>query len=353
MKKIDNLLIVKLSSIGDVLMNIPIVDGIKKTNKNINLGWVVEDKAAEILKNYKKIDKLYILNKTKIDKYIKNMNFIKLYKYIKNFTDEIKKDNWSNSFDLQWVFRSSIIPWLSSIENRYGCVENGLHKIFINNNYIVNHDIMPKHVIKKNFQLAKDFGFIKEKLSPNCFIPLSNNLKKWANKEIDKFGSNFIKIGIAPFTKWKSKSWPLKKYIKLIKNLIKNDNYLIFIFGGKEDINRVERITKIKSNQILNYTGEISLNKFSALCKKMDLFISGDSFPMHVASFHDLKQIVFFGPTSFKKTGPLNKNSILIRKNYDCSPCYSKKCILEKNKYKCMKDISIKEVLDNIKKMIN
>jgi len=347
MKSIDNLLIVKLSSLGDVLMNIPVVEGIKRSQKNINIGWAVEDMAADILKNYKTIDRLYILDKTRLDKNYKNYKFKKVYQQFKSFIKEISSDNWTNSLDLQWLFRSSLIPFLAGIKNRYGCVRTGLHQIFVNNNYKFKDRNYPEHVIDKNFQIMKDMGFIEESIQPEIFYPLSKELKEWGKKQIENYDSS-LNIGIAPFSRWKSKNWSLRKYKKLIDLLIKELDCTVFIFGGKENKFEAKSNFDFDNNRIVSFVGNTNLNQFATLAKNMDLFISGDSFPMHVASFLKLNQIAVFGPTSYKKTGPINNKAKILKKDYDCITCFSKKCPLNKNKYKCMNDITVSEMKNKI-----
>ncbi|TYB31178.1 MAG: glycosyltransferase family 9 protein [Candidatus Mcinerneyibacterium aminivorans] len=354
MKNIDNLLIVKLSSMGDVLMNIPVVEGIKKSQNDVRLGWVVEDKASDLLKHYKSIDKLYVFNKTQVESYYRNFNYVALYRYIKKFIKKIRKDSWTNSLDLQWVFRSSIIPWLAGIRNRYGCIGNGLHKIFISNNYKLNHSKLPAHVIRKNFRIVQKMGFINKKLTPNCFFPLSGGLKNWAGKKVKAY-DGYFKIGIAPFSKWNTKNWSVNKYNNLIEKTVKKEEYAVFLFGGEEDRIKVNKMLGIENKRVVDFTGKINLNEFAALAFEMDLFISGDSFPMHVASFLNIPQIAIFGPTSPKKTGPLNKKAHIIQRNFDCIPCFSKTCLLEKNKHKCLENISeneMMEIIENIKKSL-
>src|SRR6056297_1892469 len=134
-------LIIKLSSIGDVFMNIAVVEQIKKSYPEVKLGWVVEKKSSNILKNYSSLDKLYILDKEKIDK-------------------------WQIAIDLQWLFRSSFIPFMAGIPERYGCVTNGLHSIFLNKNRKIDHANYPRNVIKKNTKILTEFGFIKKNINP-------------------------------------------------------------------------------------------------------------------------------------------------------------------------------------------
>jgi len=352
MKKLDNLLIVKLSSLGDVLMNIPVVEGIEKSHENIKIGWVVEDRASDILKNYNTIDKLYILDKTKLDKNFNNHKFRTVYKQIREFIKKINKEEWTNSLDLQWLFRSSLIPFIAGIKNRYGCVRSGLQQFFVNNNYKFDDKNYPDHVIKKNFQIMKDIGFIKENIKPEIFFPLNEELKKWGEKRVEKFESN-TKIGLAPFSKWKSKNWPIEKYKKLADQLVESSNCSVFVFGGKENKEKAEKWFDFENKNIVNFVGNTSLNQFASIAKNMNVFMSGDSFPMHVAAFLNLNQIAIFGPTSFKKTGPVNSKAKIIQKEYECIPCFSKKCPLNNDKYRCLRNIKISKIKSLILNMIN
>ncbi|HMA68715.1 MAG TPA: glycosyltransferase family 9 protein [Candidatus Mcinerneyibacterium sp.] len=335
-------LIIKLSSIGDVFMNIAVVEQIKKSYPEVKLGWVVEKKSSNILKNYSSLDKLYILDKEKIDKLYERKKFIKLFKYIKKFIKNIKKDKWQIAIDLQWLFRSSFIPFMAGIPERYGCVTNGLHSIFLNKNRKIDHANYPRNVIKKNTKILTEFGFIKKNINPELFFPQSKEERKWAKKEINKYSGKYF-IGIAPLSKWETKNWGLKNYEKLQEMIKENMDCDIFVFGGKSDKNDIRKITD-KWDNVHDYSARISLNKFAAMLKYMDVFVSGDSSPMHIAASKNIMQIALFGPTSPDRTGPFNKKAVIIQKQYNCIPCFKKKCPLKTSKRKCMLDIKPEEI---------
>ena len=82
----------------------------------------------------------------------------------------------------------------------------------------------------------------------------------------------------------------------------------------------------------------------------LDLFITGDSGPMHLAASFQVPTVTIFGPTRDKETSQwMNQKSIIVKKNLDCQPCMKRTCPLKH--HKCMKQIKAKDVLNAIESL--
>ena len=83
----------------------------------------------------------------------------------------------------------------------------------------------------------------------------------------------------------------------------------------------------------------------------LNIFITGDSGPMHIAASLQIPTISLFGPTNSIETSQWkNPNSMILKKNLDCQPCMKKKCPLDH--HNCMKLIEADQVIDSISKVI-
>ena len=172
-------------------------------------------------------------------------------------------------------------------------------------------------------------------------------------------------IGIVPGAaeSAKSRMWPKEKYIELCRELIKKDFVPMFI-GAEGEIELNNSIIKeIDETKVIDTTGKISLKELFCLIREIDLLITNDTGPLHIASAQGTKTIGLFGPNTPIRFGPYGKDSIAIYKPETCefSPCinvhkgkvpdclYSQKS----NDYqKCMKAISVKEVMGAVKETL-
>ena len=196
----------------------------------------------------------------------------------------------------------------------------------------------------------------------NDFINKSLNLSLSAddlkiylkNKNIEK--DNKPLMGINPGATYGSaKRWYPKEFAKIAISL--KDKYNIVIFGGPAEIDIAEDIAKeLDINNIKNYkniAGTTSIPELLEGISNLDLFITGDSGPMHVAAAFKVPSICIFGPTKDIETAQWhNPKSLIVKKNYDCMPCMKRECPLtgEQN-HQCMKNIKAEDIIKAIKEL--
>jgi heptosyltransferase-2 len=160
-------------------------------------------------------------------------------------------------------------------------------------------------------------------------------------------------LGINPGASYGSaKRWYPEKFAKVATEL--SDQYEIVIFGGPAEVDMAGDIEKelIKA-KVTNYSNIAGKTSIRELCEKiggLDLFITGDSGPMHVAAAFKVPTIAIFGPTKDKETSQwMNPQGKIIKREMDCAPCMKRTCPLKH--HECMKLIEAEDVLQKIKEI--
>ncbi|RZV15731.1 glycosyltransferase family 9 protein [Aliarcobacter butzleri] len=160
-------------------------------------------------------------------------------------------------------------------------------------------------------------------------------------------------LGINPGATYGSaKRWYPEEFAKIAIEMSKK--YDIVIFGGPAETNIAKDIeTKLVSKGITNYQNLAGKTTIPELIEKiagLDLFITNDSGPMHIAAAYKVKTIAIFGPTKFTETNQWNNpNGEIVTKNLDCAPCMKRVCPLKH--HNCMKNITAADVLNVIVKL--
>ncbi|KLE05000.1 ADP-heptose--LPS heptosyltransferase [Aliarcobacter butzleri L353] len=160
-------------------------------------------------------------------------------------------------------------------------------------------------------------------------------------------------LGINPGATYGSaKRWYPEEFAKIAIEMSKK--YDIVIFGGPAETNIAKDIeTELVSKGITNYQNLAGKTTIPELIEKiagLDLFITNDSGPMHIAAAYKVKTIAIFGPTKFTETNQWNNpNGEIVTKNLDCAPCMKRVCPLKH--HNCMKDITATDVLNVIIKL--
>jgi heptosyltransferase II len=293
--------------LGDSVMTTPAIENIIKYYSNIEITIIGPYSSIEIIKNHPKVVKTIIL-----DSKSKSL-FISLTK--------------NDVFDVFFTFRGSLRAKFLKFRVK------ALKKYQFNyKNYPNRH------------QVEKYVDFINQSLSSN--YP-AGNLINYINKSNNK---NSRILGINPGASYGSaKRWYPDQFAKVAIAL--SDKFDIMIFGGIGEKNFAQQIEKhLLSNHIYNFqnlAGKTSISELTYYISNLDIFVTGDSGPMHLAASLEIPTIAIFGPTDSIETSQWkNSKSVIIKKNLDCQPCMKRTCPLKH--HNCMKLINAQEVIDSI-----
>ena len=317
-----NILIIHTAFIGDIVLSTALVSKVKEKYPDSNIYYLTTPLGKEILKNNPKIKEVIVYDKRGKDKGFGA--FI-------SFVRRIRKLKIDICLTPHRYLRSSVLSLLSGAKIRVGYDIANLSFVF---NKKIKYD-KTKHEVEKLLSFVDDdtkrfelemYPNEKDKLKIDTLV---KNLSE--NKKI---------ILIAPGSKWFTKKWPEEYFKILIQNLIKRDDLLVVITGGKEE----KEIELDLNSKVLDLRGEISLLELSELTKRASLVVSNDSAPIHITSaFPNTRIIGIFGPT-VKEFGffPWSKNSKVFEINgLYCRPCaiHGGNSCPEKH-FRCMREIT-------------
>ena len=159
-------------------------------------------------------------------------------------------------------------------------------------------------------------------------------------------------VGIHPGAFFgESKTWPLEHFKTLIHRLVDSGVGQVFILGGPDEVELTGQLNAMSGGRAVNLAGKDTLETLPALLSRLDVFISGDTGPLHVAALVKTPTIALFGPTDYRRTGPRGPRSRVIHKALDCSPCFARTCPL--GHHDCMKRITPEEVASEVVELLN
>ena len=162
-------------------------------------------------------------------------------------------------------------------------------------------------------------------------------------------------LGINPGATYGSaKRWYPEKFAEVALALA--DRFDIVIFGGPgeadiaADIERTIRKKGVKN--ITNLAGKTTIPELCSAIGGLNLFLTGDSGPMHIAAADGVPTVALFGPTKWRETSQWqNPHSRIVRHDLDCAPCMKRTCPLKH--HECMKGIQAVEVLDAVEELLS
>jgi heptosyltransferase-2 len=176
-----------------------------------------------------------------------------------------------------------------------------------------------------------------------------NSLKEKSNLTRKKLPM----LGINPGASYgSSKRWYPEEFANVAAKL--SSEYDITILGGPNEIDISMDIQKLLVKKgVTNYqnlAGNINISELIHHISNLDLFVTGDSGPMHIAASYQVPTVSIFGPTRDNETSQwLNRKSIIVKKNLDCQPCMKRVCPLKH--HNCMKLIKAKDILVEVESL--
>lgn len=330
-----NILIVKLSAIGDVIHTLPSLAVLRRLYPDAHITWVVEEAAADLVKNHPYLDAVLISRRKSWSKDIQKGKILKPLFDMRSLIKELRQRRYDLVIDFHGLFKSSIIVFLSKGKRKLGYDSlQELSGLFLNEK--ISED-MNKHAVDRYLDFPRYLGAKIDNVE--FILPQNNDAEAKVRLLMSKYKLDDKKfIAINPVAYWKTKLWDNKKFAHLA-DLANSKLKMKVVFTGSEK-EFIEGITSRMTTEGINLGGQTSLLDLSYLYKKAQMVITTDSGPMHLAAAMGTPVIALFGPTNPVRTGPYGKGHTIIKADLPCSPCFSKKCSTRK----CMKDILPEQV---------
>ena len=320
------ILVIRMSSFGDVILTTPVLTQLREKYPNAVIDFIVLDKFKEAIRGNKNIDNLIIFEK---DKY-KGLSGI--YKFSKKLGD------YDLIIDLHAKMRSLMISKLVKgrvLRYKKRALWKSLLVKWKLIKYSVDHTI-----VKSYFKPLESLG-LKYRGEELGFDFEAKDLEKV--KEYEEF------VVFAPGASKETKKWTKENFSKLGKLINDKFNKKIILIGGKNEWEELEEIRKNSGEFCINLGGKLSLKESGALLSKADFVVTNDSGPFHMARGVKTRSFVVFGPTD-PNMFEYDNNSILLFGNEPCSPCslHGDK-ICPKGHFNCMKNLTAEKVFEIIK----
>lgn len=157
-------------------------------------------------------------------------------------------------------------------------------------------------------------------------------------------------LGINPGATYGSaKRWYPEKFAEVARAYA--NHYEIVIFGGPNEVEMANDIeSRLEGVNVTNLAGKTTVEELCSKIGGLDLFITNDSGPMHIAAAYQVPTVAIFGPTNHTETSQwINEKSSIVRHNMECSPCMKRECPL--GHHECMKNITAQEVIEAVKSL--
>jgi heptosyltransferase-1 len=336
-----NILIVKLSAIGDVIHTLPALAALRKIYPGAHITWVVEEASSDLVMDHPYLDHVIVSHRKQWMDDLRHGRIGAPFRDMNAFMRDLRSRPYDLVIDFHGLFKSAVIVFLSAGTRKLGYDSmQELSGLFLNEK--IPED-MNKHAVDRYLDFPRYLG--ADVGEAGFLIPISEANRGRVEELLraNAIDSNDPFVAVNPVALWNTKLWQDEKFARLCDRITEELSFRIVLTGSnREDLARIQSLMKSSS---INLGGKTTLRDLAYLYRRSSLLITTDSGPMHIAAAMGTPVVALFGPTDPTRTGPYGKGHMVIRKALSCSPCFLKEC----NSMQCMHDITVEEVFQSVK----
>jgi heptosyltransferase I len=334
------ILILKPSSLGDVIQALPVLRLLKLHFPQSEIFWWIDSALAPLLEEDPDLAGVVRFERKR---WGKPQHWPEMLRSIRS----LRAQKFDLVIDLQCLLRSAIFAWLARGKFLIGLDEvregaRGFYDLAVPRKTFHTHAVdwylaalpplgVPVH---KNFKWLPD----RPQISADVKSKWKTDGAKW--------------IALQPGARWKNKRWPANYFAELVSQLAqKFPDTRFAVLGSNEDKPLGEIISRAAPEKVLNLCGGTSLPEMIEWIRLCDLLVTNDTGPMHAAAALGKPLVALFGPTEPRRTGPYGQLQNVLRLGLPCSPCLKSFCTW-KNPDECLNAISPAAVFERAGKLL-
>ena len=309
------ILVVKLSSLGDLVQALPTVHVLKQ-QLQAEVHWAAQTEYVPFVRTFSDVDRAIAFPRKNVTR------------RAHGFLRDLRRDRYELVVDLQGLLKSALVTRLARANRRIGpSFHREGSRLFYDE--VAGLRNVARHAVDQIMDTARHLA-----------LDTSEYVFPIDAPRVKPDGPS-PHLALCPLSRWRSKNWPVENIARLAAMLSERTNGTIHLVGGPGDRDKCAQICEAVSGQVVNHAGQTSLVELTGLLAAVDLLVTNDSGPMHVAAAVGTPVLALFGPTDPGRTGPWGEQHRIVCADEPCMPCFKRKC----RRMACMHAIGVERVV--------
>ena len=321
------ILIIKPSSLGDIVHTFPAAALLRAALPEAQLDWVANDKLAQMAGLFRGLHRVIHFPR----------QHLSLFKpgVIRNFVRDLQQDEYDAVIDFQGLLRSGLMAHFARTKLRIG-FERSREGAKYFYTHRVSYPENIHHAAEKNLFLARraleimGVAVPTGEIEPQLEIPVAWNASADALLAKHNLPTDAPLLAVGCSSRWESKSWPPAFFAETLQLVAKHEPAVkIWLLGGGDERARAEEVVHLAQlPNLYNFAGETDLGALTALLARSKSLLTNDSGPMHIAAALGIRCVACFGSTSAELTGPYGPpgRHIILQSQCPQAPCFKRVC---------------------------
>lgn len=329
------LLIVKPSSLGDVVHALPTLAALRRRFPSSKLVWLVKREWAEVLEGNPDLDEVLAVD-------LSARGWPAAIR-------AVREGRFDLVMDLQGLLRSAVLGWASGSAVRVGFTNGREGSPWLYTHRVPVPDAS-MHAVDRYLLMARFLGADVGRVKPADF-PLPRDPAAEARVEVLLAAAGVragtMLVALNPSARWATKRWPAESFAAAGDWLQRYGGARVAIVGSGKERSAGDEVIRCMQTTPLDLVGKTTMKELIALLRRLRVFITNDSGPMHLAAAVGTPVIAPFGPTDPARTGPYGAGHRVLRSGVPCSPCFSRRCANAVT-MECLTAIHPKQVIESV-----
>jgi heptosyltransferase-1 len=339
----SNILLIKMSSLGDVIHTLPFIAVLRRRFPQAKITWLVHPQFAAFLPDPPLVDQVLYFDKVKFN----HMGWGEKLRYFQEMRTKLRAQHFDLVIDLQGLFKSAVLACLTGCPERIGYCEMREGSGLVSKAITGPH--AKDHVIERYLDVARYLGCTVNSID----FPMPDLSAEWeqVRTKLTASGLNLqaAKVGktagaepqvtaaknaavpaenyvvMVPGARWETKVYPAAQFAKLAQ-LILAEGTPVVLAGSKDDAAFGREIVTLTPG-VTNLIGRTSLRELGALIQHCRFYFSADTGPLFIATAFKKPLAAVYGPTRPERTGPYGFDGArVLVAPVPCAGCLQKQC---------------------------
>ena len=352
------ILIIKPSSLGDIVHTLPLAHAMKRCFPESSIGWIVQQSFAPLLQADDSIDAVHPIHiPSTSDPQAGRWAWFRSLRATVSTLHQLRRQfrlqPYDLLLDLHASFRSGLLGRTNPGGQRTGfSAAKELNTLF--QNHLIHIPETTEHAQEKNLLFCDYLGI--RATEEDFYLRTDEKDRSVMQKFLhDHKVTNAVPVVYAnPAARWQSKFWPREHWAALTDML--HEAGIPVVFGGSpHDKEYLTSIAQFMKTAPIIAAGRLTLPQSAALIRQSSLYIGLDSGPMHIAALAGTPVVALFGPTHPNRVGPYTpagspqRHRILRSEELDCLECRKRTC----SHRSCLRNISPERVYEAATSLLN